>query len=186
VFTLEALKFRCGGDKTMSENVENEEVMYERANVETNGNFILLETLSGYYGSLRDPKGRQHLLPFGASDQELGVALNDALSYSRIVKTKDAPDLYAPLEEQEQRYANFVQSLMQSYGYKTRRALFKNMKLLSVHRRREGLMTLFPTKHDRLEGWSGLPEENNVIIPSDSSAHEIGTAIRMALSRCIG
>ena len=48
------------------------------ANAKFNGDFILVETFSGYTSSMRDSKGKQHFLAPDAGDEELGLAVQDA------------------------------------------------------------------------------------------------------------
>jgi hypothetical protein len=74
---------------------------------------------------------------------------------------------------------------MQRYGYKTKRALFKNMKSCSVEVD-DGMMTIQPWHHEKLEGWSGngISKEDYVVIPANSTPGEIGEALRLAFSRC--
>ncbi|MCM3774398.1 contact-dependent growth inhibition system immunity protein [Priestia aryabhattai] len=49
----------------------------------------------------------------------------------------------------------------------------------------DGVLTLDPNRHDKLEAWEGLGDDAKVILPSDSSEAEIGAALRVALDRCI-
>jgi len=158
--------------------------MYDRARAYCNAKFVGVETFSGYYGSMRDPKGILRLLPPDSSDEELGSALFDALSKSRIAKYEDAPDLYLSRDEMAALNAAWIQNLMQIYGYPTKRALFKQMKSCSIERRKAGLLTIAPTEQVGLGGWNGLPGEA-VTLPADSSADAAGAALRLAFSRCI-
>jgi hypothetical protein len=50
-----------------------------------NGDFYCIDTNSGYRNCMRDPQGKQHLLPPSASDEELGLAITDALAHSRFI-----------------------------------------------------------------------------------------------------
>jgi hypothetical protein len=162
----------------------NDEVMYDRAQAYDNGDFYCIETYSGYYGSLRDPKGVQHLLPPQASDEELGNAVLDALSRSRIVKTAEAPELYVGRDEREREYRDWIARLMQRYGYATKRALFKKMKSCSIDRRKGGMISFFPKDHKQLETWE-LLEGAEVTLADGSAPEQVGAALRLAFSRCI-
>lgn len=77
--------------------------------------------------------------------------------------------------------------LMEKYGYKTKRALFKDMKNCSIHCIND-LIIISPTHHEKLESWSGkgINESDNVVISVNESPAEIGAALRLALSRCTG
>jgi hypothetical protein len=162
----------------------NEKVMYDRAGAVENGDFYCIETYSGYFGSLRDPKGVQHLLPPQASDDELGNAVLDALSRSRIVKTAEAPELYPDRDEGERLYQEWIARLMQKYGYTTKRALFKKMKSCSIQRRKGGMISFFPMDHDRLETWE-LIDGAEVTLADGSAPEQVGAALRLAFSRSI-
>jgi hypothetical protein len=162
----------------------NDEVMYDRADALDNGDFYCIETYSGYYGSFRDPKGVQHLLAPQASDEELGNAVLDALSHSRIVTPAQAPDLYPGRDERARWYQDWIAHLMQKYGYATKRALFKKMKSCSIQRRKGGMISFFPMDHNKLETWEPL-EGAEVTLADGSAPEQVGAALRLAFSRCI-
>jgi hypothetical protein len=126
----------------------------------------------------------QHLLAPQASDEELGNAVLDALSRSRIVKTAEAPELYPDRDEAERLSKDWVARLMQKYGYATKRALFKKMKSCSIERRKGGMISFLPTDHNRLEGWEFL-EGAEVTLADGSAPEQVGAALRLAFSRCI-
>lgn len=169
----------------MTEAALGETPNYKRANVKSNSDFIVIDTFSGYFGSSLDPRGVQHLLVPDVNNCDLAVALLDALTHSRVAKPDEAPDLYDGRDGLAQRYRTWVQHLMQRYGYKTKRALFKNMKDCSVYHREGDTFTFIPSQRDALDGWTPLPEDQYVVIPSESSAADIGAALKLALSRCM-
>ncbi|GAB7536153.1 hypothetical protein BGC_23700 [Burkholderia sp. 3C] len=49
----------------------------------------------------------------------------------------------------------------------------------------DGVLTLDPSRHDKLAAWDGLGDNTKVVLPSDSPEAEIGVALRVALDRCI-
>lgn len=167
------------------------------ADAKFNTDFICIETYSGYRSSHADPQGVQHLVRPDASDLELGAALLDALEHSRFVLPEPRKDVWIHPEAtfdmrlydydlNNQRYAEWVCKLMRIYGYKTRRALFKDMKSCSVESRRE-VITIRPSCHEKLEVWSGkgIASSEHVTIPSKSTSSDVGAALRLAFSRCI-
>lgn len=81
----------------------------------------------------------------------------------------------------------WVQDLISQYGYKSRRELFKDMKHCSVMCTK-GQITINPSRHEKLKAWGGkgIKDSDHVVLPVDSSPAEIGAALRLALSRCIG
>lgn len=166
----------------------------DMAGISFNGNFICVETWSGYSSSNRDFRGVQHFLNPGVLDSELGEAILDAMAHSRFVlpaprtdawQHPDAEfdlDLY-DYQQGIERYKAWKDDLMARYGYKTQRALFKDMKNCSVERC-NGALTIRPSHHAKLEGWEGSTAIENVILPADSTPAEIGAALRLAFSRC--
>lgn len=163
-----------------------------------NGDFICVKTRSGYRGGTEggDPKGKQYLLPPDASDIALGAAVLDAMAHSRFVLPAPRTDVWIHPEvefdmelydykKSIERYAAWTKALMERYGYKTKRALFKQMKLCGIDSK-NGVVDIRPSYHEKLEGWSGdgITEEDHVKLAANSSAAEIGAALRLAFSRC--
>jgi len=169
------------------------------AKAKNNGDFIWIATASGYAGlSIDDPKGKQHLLEPNIDDESLGAALMDGLRCSRWVLGSPRPGVTFPSEVEfdsdlydnkqvVDRYSARVQTLMERFGYKSKRALFKNMKHCNISVR-DGVMTIGPTHHEKLEGWGREKDDGieDVVISADSTPAEIGAALRLAFSRCTG
>jgi hypothetical protein len=144
-----------------------------------NREFFCIETYAHHRAQFRDPEGSQHFLPQDATDEALGAAVLDALAHSRFIPVEE---LHKWPSWNKPRYDAWVRQLMEHGGYKTKRALFKNMADCGIQRR-GGEITISPSSHDKLEGWGGMPGAE-VIIPATSSAQEIGAALRLAFSRC--
>ncbi|TBU81445.1 contact-dependent growth inhibition system immunity protein [Phytopseudomonas dryadis] len=174
----------------------NDLVKMAWANAKMNREFLCVQTYSGYGSCRADYKGAMHLLSVDASNQVVGEALLDALSKSRFVLPEPRNDVWIhpeatfdselyDFEATEQRHKNWTQQLMSRYGYKNKRSLFKDMKNCSVEKR-EGLITMRPSHHEKLEGWSGkgLSENDYVVIATDCSPEDVGAALLLALSRC--
>lgn len=91
------------------------------------------------------------------------------------------------LEKGKERYAAWIAMLMGKYGYKTKRALFKDMKNCGIHLV-NGVITISPTRHEKLEAWGRTKGDGleDVILSLDCSPAEIGAGLRLALSRCKG
>lgn len=150
-----------------------------------NQDFINIETHSGYRRKAADPDGVQILLPPDASNEDLGKATLAALSKSRIIDISEIGTFF-DLDNTMKNYNNWVADLMNKYGYKTKRALFKNMMSCSIEIR-NGVLTLSPTHHEKLEAWGrvkGLTDFEKVVLPINSTAEEIGAGLRLAFSRC--
>lgn len=153
------------------------------AEAHENQDFINISTFSGCGIRTLDPDGANLCLSKDASNEELGQAALLALSKSR--KIKESEDSYFDFNNISQRYNNWVANLMDKYGYKTKRALFKKMMQCSIEIR-NGVLTISPSYHDQLEGWGedGFTESDKVILPINSSPEEIGAGLRLAFSRC--
>jgi hypothetical protein len=172
----------------------NEVVRGYWASVYCNDDFICVKTNSGYRGGTDiDPKGSQNFIPGDASDENIGLAVVAALMHSRwVLRAPREGSTYPPevefdselnFEKGMERYAEWVEFLMSSYNYKTKKALFKNMKNCSIEKK-SGCITFKPSYHEKLEAWSGTGED--VVIADPSTIVEVGAALRMALNRCIG
>jgi len=74
---------------------------------------------------------------------------------------------------------------MERYGYRTRRALFKDMEYCGIFRKDEKIV-FWPLIHKKLELWSRLKSDGieDVIVPANGSPSEIGAALRLAFDRC--
>lgn len=148
-----------------------------------NNDFYCISTFSGY-GLLRDdPETQNYILTPDCIDNELGIELIKALSASRVVDPDDTD--FFDCEIGDIAYAEWRESIMKYFNYKTKRALFKNMLRCGV-RQLNGMITIRPSVHDRLDGWSGngIAESDYVIIRDNSTHEEIGAALRLAFSRC--
>lgn len=163
-----------------------------------NESFICVYTRSGYRGGTEADriKGKQYLLPHDADDDALGTAVWNTLSHSRCVLPEFYPDVSPEVEcdaelydnsQRAERYEEWVRHLMGIYGYKTKRALFKNMKSCSIEKKL-GILTISPSIHEKLEAWSGFAKDDgveNVVIPDNSTTAEIGAALRLAFEKSI-
>jgi hypothetical protein len=160
-----------------------------------NNKMFCIRTVSGYRMTQFDPKGAMHLLLPDASDEMLGTAVLDALTKSRFVlpsSYRGQSDLHPDVEfdedlsnaKQEEHYAAWVQQVMARYGYKTKSAIFRRMKSCGIEKV-ENQITIRPSHRDKY-GWTGdgFTKADYVVIPADSSAEEVGAALRLTFSRC--
>jgi hypothetical protein len=168
------------------------------ASVLFNGDLFLIQTRSGFRGGTNvDFKCVAHHLWPDASDEALGLAVLDAMSHSRWVLGIPRAGIVYPaavefdkdlhnLELSMGRYQQWIADLMTQNSYKTKRALFKNMHSCSVDKYKDGIK-MRPSRHEKLEAWGSEKSDDieNVIIPADSTAAEIGAALKLAFTRCI-
>ena len=147
--------------------------------------FICVETYSGRGRTAQDPAGKQFVLACDATNQELGAAVLQALDHSRVLSLEEASAFFE-YKAVKLRYEQWVADLVERYGYKTRRSLFKDM--ISCDIKSDGCDVVFvPTRHEKLEAWGrekgdGLQE---LALPVSSCLDEIGRALRLAFDRCV-
>lgn len=166
------------------------------ADAGANKDFIYIKTHSGYRSSRADPLGVEHHASPEITDQNLGAVVLDALAHSRFVLPEPRTDVWVHPEATfdmdlydhnltNQRYDQWVSGTLERYGYKAKRALFKDMKKCSIENKM-GQIIIRPSFHEKLEVWSGkgLSESDYVIIPSGSTPSDVGAALRLAFSRC--
>lgn len=149
--------------------------------------FLLIETKSGLGMVAADPLFPSHLLPPDASGHDIGEVILQALSDSRTLNVLEDRVVFFDLEKGKEQYAAWVAMLMEKYGYKSKKALFNDMKNCGIHCV-NGTITISPTRHEKLEGWGRTKGDGieNVVLSTDNTPAEIGAGLRLALSRCKG
>ncbi|RWR02207.1 hypothetical protein ED28_09385 [[Pantoea] beijingensis] len=149
--------------------------------------FLLIETQSGLGRTGRDPIFPSRLLPLSAENELVGEQILQALSDSRTLNILEERVAFFDLEKGKEQYVAWVAMLMEKYGYKSKKTLFKDMKNCGIHCV-NGVITISPTRHEKLEGWGREKGDGieDVILSTDSSPSEIGAGLRLALSRCKG
>ena len=154
------------------------------ADTKINDDFICIRTASGYRSASPDYRGRQDFLPPNADDEVIGHTLIDALAQSKFLDPMKNNDFFDS-ESVAQRYAEWVRAVMERYGYKTKRAMFKNMKSCRVECHNNVIMVK-PSNHVKLEAWGREKSDGieDVVISANSSPREIGAALRLAFERC--
>src|SRR5690242_12376205 len=90
-----------------------------RVSANNNGDFISLQIYSGYRLAFIDPDAPEYLFDPKVSEEDLGIAIIDALKQSRFLSYEQACALEAKFDQDY--YSNWVENLMSRYGYKTKR-----------------------------------------------------------------
>lgn len=152
-----------------------------------NREFTQIETQSGYRGGLPDPLGKRIRLTNPTTDEELGDAVLTALAASRFLHPNEHREFFDIRGRVVPQYEEWISGVISEYGYKSRRALFKDMKSCDIVEH-DGVVTMRPTHHEKLEAWSddGITEECLVRVSTISPPSDVGAALRLALSRCTG
>ncbi|TCS37745.1 uncharacterized protein DUF1436 [Paucimonas lemoignei] len=163
----------------------NELIQKKWAAIYANDEFICVQTCSGLRRTASDPEGKLFILRPESEPQELGQALQEALSASRVLKPEEIGSFFDTTAV-EHRYEEWVSTLMQKFEYPARQNLFKKMKHCQVDNS-NGEIYIRPTFHEKSEAWSGkgIEKTDYVVIAENASAHELGKAALLALSRCI-
>ncbi|EBA5557940.1 CdiI family contact-dependent growth inhibition immunity protein [Salmonella enterica] len=145
--------------------------------------FLCLETLSGSGLYCSDPAYPCQLLPFDSDNARIGYEVLRVLQNSRIF-TPEESDEYLYFESMQARYDVWSAGLMEKYKYKTKRALFKNMKNCPITCV-DNIINIQPTRHTRLEQWDWGGHDNDVVrLPVISEPEEIGSALKQAFECC--
>ncbi|MGI2030388.1 contact-dependent growth inhibition system immunity protein [Endozoicomonas acroporae] len=148
--------------------------------------FITINTCSGFRSSARDPLGEEFFFSWDVSDEVLGAGIVSSLTASRLLEP-DQIGMFFDLSFIKENYEKWVEKLIEKYNYKSRRALFKNMKHCMIERV-DGVMTIKPTNHEKLEGWGGkgVKHEDYKILDETVQVEEIGRSLRDCFAKCIG
>jgi hypothetical protein len=162
----------------------SEPVWKSRATAVENGDFIAIRADSGYRLAIADPTAKEHLLEPDAPDHALGLAVSEALAQSRFLTLEESRALESAATKW---YDQWVKTLMERYRYKSKKALFKNMKKCGIERI-NGQIKISPMRHNALDGWYREKDDKiaNVFIAADSPPADIGAALRLAFRRCTG
>jgi len=154
------------------------------AAIYANEKFVCVQTCSGLRSTTSDPAGKLIFLHASPVPQELGRALQEALSLSRILTPEEIGQFF-DLAAVEKRYEDWVAVMMEKFGYSTRRDLFKKMKHCIVECSNR-VISIRPTFHEKSEAWSGkgIDKTDHVLISETASSHDLGEGALLAISRC--
>ncbi|WP_197388766.1 contact-dependent growth inhibition system immunity protein [Ralstonia pseudosolanacearum] len=156
------------------------------ANAYFNGNFFYICTMSQGVLDYVDPDAAPHYLEPGANDAEIGEALRSALRESKCVSTENFQSLFKSgvIQNAEQERSAGV---MARYGYKTKRAMYKNMRCCWI-KLQGGVIEIKPTFHKSMDSYAGLSSGGPEIIHLRDAVSdvELGAALREGFARCTG
>ncbi len=147
-----------------------------------NSKFISVWTYSAYRMGQPDPLYEPVDLSVSCFDDELGYTIVSALNRTRFFSLKQAEEIR---EASSSHYNKCIEQQVKKHGYRSRRALFKDMKSCSLSET-DGVITISPSHYEGLEEYSnrGIAEDQHVKVPASSTHAEIGAALRLAFSRC--
>jgi hypothetical protein len=159
---------------------------YESADAKSFINFFEITSRCGYVGYPGDNQLRIYLPP-DSSDEKLGNAVVKALAQSRIMMYEYLAGIQPQFEREEGmvRYKKWVDETMKRYGHKTKVALFKNIRFITIEKNLpNNQISLCPSERVAMDGFNGLPSEI-IVINSNCSSEKIGAELRLAFGRCI-
>ena len=152
------------------------------AGYKANERALIIQTWSGFGRYAPDHLYPPHILPLDTGNETLGTTLLQALANSRTLDNEAERIDFLKQENFKPRYEDWVAKLCGNLGYKTRRALFKNMMSVDIWLH-NGCLKISPSRHVKLEAWDAI-DADDVILSLDKSPEEIGAGLKLALSRC--
>lgn len=156
----------------------------KRATAYLNEKFFEVVVISQGMLDYAEPSMAPYYLSPDTDDAPLGMTLRLALSSSKKVTAEEFQKIFHSgvvqrLAEERNKAA------MQKYGYKTKRAFYKNMRCcwISVF---DGKIEIKPTHHKSLDGYSGISNDGPEIqhLPTTCTDAELGAALREGFKRC--
>lgn len=147
-----------------------------------NGSFFWIETMSKGMLHYGEPDAEQYLLDAGVDDAVLGEMIRKAFSASKTVTVPEFQKIFSSgiIQEKAEERQKFI---MQQYGYKNKRALFKGMLSCDVDLRGEEIK-LQATRQNGIDGYSADTSDYNAIISNNVSDTELALAVKECLKHC--
>jgi CDI immunity protein len=149
-----------------------------------NGDFYCLITQSIGMIAFGDQSVAPQFLPPTVDDVTLGQTLRFCLDKSRQVDMSEFQSIVSAgkLGEADEILEKMTK---QNYGYKTKRAMYKNMLCCWIMEV-DGKIKIIPTHHKSLDTYSGISKEGTEILYLSVSAldTEFGESLREGFKRC--
>jgi len=156
----------------------------KRAVVCTNGDFICVVSQSVGMIGYPEPSVSPCYLPPDIDDVDLGGALRAALASSKSVDAEEFQRIWNSgiIEKIERDREDFAKK---NYGYKTKRAMYKNMDTCTISYF-EDRIEIQPTHQKSLDGYTARKDTGPfpLDVPVTATDAELGAALREAFKRC--
>ncbi|HGN0351462.1 TPA: contact-dependent growth inhibition system immunity protein [Proteus mirabilis] len=155
-----------------------------RASVYFNNDYYIITTLSKSGIYLIDFEKGYKVLSKDPFNADLGFFTRNALIQSEILDANSSE--YHEMRNNEGLYSEWVKKIIKECNYKNKTTLFKNMNLCNVNVT-DGIISIIPYDHLRLDHWIGKSMPNNAIITlkTNCSDEVLGASIKKAFTRCI-
>jgi hypothetical protein len=155
----------------------------KRAGVYFNSDFFEIITFSIGMLGYAEPEAPPHYLEPDVDDAVLGATLRVALAASKRVTAEEFQNIFASGVVQELGTER-AKAVMKKHGYKTKRAMYKNMDNCSVDVVDEGIK-IQPMHHKSLGVYSATADGPQPIeIDVSVTDAELGAALREGFKRC--
>ncbi|WP_428941074.1 contact-dependent growth inhibition system immunity protein [Xanthomonas oryzae] len=151
-----------------------------------NGKFYRFVTMSKGMLWYADPDMQSKYLDPDVADSELGYLLRMTLAESRQVSVEDFHKILNSRIVQE-RSKEREKWEMKNYGYKTKKAMLRNMITCSISVGNGGdQIEIQPTHKDSLDGYTIKKDTGPfpLYIPTTATDAELGAALREGFKRC--
>lgn len=113
----------------------------------------------------------------------LGESIQIALNAGKNIPPENvknilfSPELNSLMTERDKK-------LMAEFGYKSKKALFKHMRKVSITYIND-TYKISPSHQDGLDySFTGLSKADEIILPNDATDEELGQAVRLAYEKC--
>ncbi|MGS0515332.1 contact-dependent growth inhibition system immunity protein [Xanthomonas oryzae pv. oryzicola] len=156
---------------------------YKMAEICFNGDFYRLITMSKGVLRYADPDIEPKYLASDVDDGELGCALRMTFEASRCVSTEDFNKIFHSGVVQE-RAKEQDKWEVRNYGYKSKKAMMKNMAVCTVLVGDE--IKIQPTHKKSLNGYTIKKDTGPfpLFVPKTATDAELGAALREGFKRC--
>lgn len=123
------------------------------------------------------------LLPSDIDAYNLGSSIRRALNASKTISPELLKELVFSHSTRE-KVENRTKSVMQLYGYKTKKRFFKSLRIVSI-RLMDNQFVICPTHQDGLDySFRGIDNFEDFILDKNCSDEELGQTVRLAYEKC--
>lgn len=159
-------------------------IAQSEASIEFDAKFINIASLSGHRLYRVDRQAFDCYLESSVDAETLGFWLSKALVASKTYELAEIGNFF-DRDVVKAYHDKWATDMIQRYGYKSRRALFKSLMHCSCVKR-GGTIEIMPTQKGPGESWVGIGDSGaHVFLPESCTVRELGEGLRLAMSRCI-
>lgn len=123
------------------------------------------------------------ILPRDIGVHNLGGSIRIALNASKKISPELLKELvFSPTTREK--VENRTKEIMQLYGYKTKKRLFKNLRIVSI-RLMDNQFVISTTHQDGLDySFTGIDNIGDFILDKNCSDEELGQTVKLAYEKC--